>query len=350
MGLPLTLIPKEVAMQRAMFQEPLEEKAVRCHLCAHRCTIAPGRRGVCRVRENRNGTLYSLVYGRLVSGNADPIEKKPIFHLLPGSLSYSIATAGCNFRCRHCQNFSISQYPRLHGGEIPGDTASPAEVVAAAKATGCASISYTYIEPTIFIEFALETAQLAKQHGLKNVFVSNGYTSPEASRALAPVLDANNIDLKSFNDRFYREICGARLQPVLDTIALQKKLGVWIEVTTLLIPGLNDSDDELREIASFLANISPEIPWHVTRFHPTFELTDRPPTPAATLRRAREIGLAQGLQYVYTGNLPGEQGENTYCPACQTCVVERSGFFRVQTRLREGHCTACGALLAGIWQ
>ncbi len=337
-------------MHQAMFQEPAGTVAVRCRLCAHQCTILPGRRGVCGVRENQQGTLATLVYGRLVAGNADPIEKKPIFHLLPGSLSYSIATVGCNFRCRHCQNFSISQYLRMHNGTVAGEEQTPEQVVAAARASGCASISYTYNEPTIFLEFALDTARLARAAGLKNVFVSNGYTSPEASRELAPVLDANNIDLKSFSDRFYREVCGARLQPVLDTIALQKRLGVWIEVTTLVIPDLNDSDDELRDIASFLANVDPDIPWHVTRFHPDFELADRPPTPVATLRRAREIGLEQGLRYVYLGNVAGEQGESTHCPACQACVIERRGIFCVRTHLEDGCCPACGARLAGIWR
>jgi len=337
-------------MHQAMFQEPLDEGVVRCLLCAHRCTIRPGRRGLCRVRENRDGILYSLVYGRLVSGNADPIEKKPIFHLLPGTLSYSIATVGCNFRCRHCQNFSISQYPRRHRGEIPGGTVPPEEVVAAARASGCASISYTYIEPTIFLEFALDTARLARAAGLRNIFVSNGYTSEEASRAIAPFLGANNIDLKSFSDAFYRKICGARLQPVLDAIVLMKELGVWVEVTTLVIPGLNDSEAELADIAGFIAGVDRNIPWHVTRFHPTFELTDRPPTPAATLRRARDAGLAAGLKYVYTGNLPGDDGENTFCPQCGSCLIERTGFIARQSGIREGICRNCGEKIAGVWE
>jgi len=339
-------------MHEARFYTVEDEKTgeVRCNLCAHRCRIKDGRRGICGVRENRGGTLHSLVYGRLVSGNADPVEKKPLFHFHPGSLTWSIATVGCNFRCRHCQNFEISQPPARNRGAITGRETSPAAVVEAALAAGCSSISYTYVEPTIFMEFALDCAELASKAGLKNIFVSNGYTSEEASRAIAPFLGANNIDLKSFSDAFYRKICGARLQPVLDAIVLMKELGVWVEVTTLVIPGLNDSEAELADIAGFIAGVDRNIPWHVTRFHPTFELTDRPPTPAATLRRARDAGLAAGLKYVYTGNLPGDDGENTFCPQCGSCLIERTGFIARQSGIREGICRNCGEKIAGVWE
>lgn len=339
-------------MREADFYTPLAQnsKEVQCFLCSHRCRIKDGKRGICHVRENRGGMLFSLVYGRLVSENVDPIEKKPLFHLLPGSLSYSIATVGCNFRCRHCQNFDISQYPILSpGSAIPGDIRTPTEVVAAALASGCKSIAYTYIEPTIFMEFALETAELAHGAGLKNVFVSNGYTSPEATRKLAPLLDGNNIDLKAFTEKFYHEVCGAHLAPVLDTIRLMKELGVWVEVTTLVIPGWNDSDQELRDIALFIQGIDPDIPWHVTRFHPTFKMTDRSATPVATLRRARDIGQQAGLTYVYEGNVPGEGGENTFCPACGQLVIERFGFQIRAAALRNGACHHCGHKLAGVF-
>lgn len=338
-------------MQEARFYQVHDaaKRQVRCHLCAHSCIINNGKRGFCQVRENREGTLYSLNYGRLVSENIDPIEKKPIFHLLPGSISYSIATVGCNFRCKHCQNYEISQYPRLYGGEIAGTLRTPAEVVAAAKAAGCQSISYTYVEPTIFYEFAYDCAQLAHAEGIKNIFVSNGYTGPEATRELAPILAANNIDLKAFTDTFYKEVCSAKLQPVLDTIALMHQLGVWVEVTTLIIPGWNDSEEELKDIADFVSGISPEIPWHVTRFWPTYQMTDRPPTPHETLRKAREIGLNAGLKYVYVGNVPDMAGENTYCPQCGKMVIERSGFSILANRLEHGHCPACGAMMAGVW-
>ena len=336
-------------METARFYRQLKEQSVQCFLCPHHCRIAPGKRGICQVRENRDGMLYSLNYGRLISEHIDPIEKKPIFHLLPGSLSYSIATVGCNFRCLHCQNYEISQYPRLHHGELAGAERTPAEVVAAARAAGCQSISYTYVEPTIFYEFAFDTAKLAHEAGLKNIFVSNGYMGPEAAREIAPYLAADNIDLKAFTDKFYKEVCGARLQPVLDTIKLMKELGVWLEITTLIIPGWNDSDAELKDIAGFIAALSPDIPWHVSRFWPTYRMLDRPPTPAETLRRAREIGLAAGLNYVYVGNIRDADGENTKCPQCRQAVIERNGFQITANRLQDGNCPACGTAIAGVF-
>ena len=322
---------------------------VRCLLCHHNCLIGEGRRGICKVRENRGGILYSLNYGRLISENIDPIEKKPLFHLLPGSLSYSIATVGCNFHCKHCQNYEISQYPHRHAGDIPGTERTPAEVVESAQRSGCQSISYTYVEPTIFYEFALDTARLAQAAGLKNIFVSNGYTGPEATKELAPYLDANNIDLKAFTDKFYKEVCGARLQPVLDTIRLMKELGVWLEITTLVIPGWNDSEGELTEIARFIKSISPDIPWHVTRFWPTYKMTDRPSTPHQTLVRAREIGLSEGLRYVYVGNIPGDTGENTYCPNCGKLIIERTGFALTQHNMAGASCKYCKTPIPGIF-
>ena len=338
-------------MKEAAFYETLDPESglVRCNLCNHRCRIKKGGCGICRVRENHDGKLVSLVYGHLISENVDPIEKKPIFHLLPGSLSMSIATVGCNFRCLHCQNYDISQYPRLNGEVPPGRSRTPHEVVDAALRYGCKSISYTYVEPTIFYEFAYDTALLAREAGLKNIFVSNGYTSPEATRQIAPVLDANNIDLKAFSDKFYRDVCGAKLAPVLDTIRLMKELGVWVEVTTLIIPGWNDSNRELSEIAQFIKSVDADMPWHVTRFHPTFKMTDRPATPVETLRRARNIGLEAGLTYVYEGNVPGEGGENTYCPNCGGLVIQRFGFQCDQKNLAHGTCRSCGTKLAGIF-
>ena len=339
-------------MKVADFQRVIdaEKKSVECFLCNHHCHIKDGKRGICKVRENREGVLYSLVYGKLISQNVDPIEKKPLFHLLPGSLYYSIATVGCNFRCKHCQNYDISQYPRIHSGSIIGSNATPEQIVTSAQKHGCESISYTYIEPTIFFEFAYECAQLAHEKGIKNVFVSNGYTSPEATRKIAPLLDGNNIDLKAFTEKFYREVCGAKLAPVLDTIRLMKELGVWVEVTTLVIPGWNDTDAELKEIAQFIKGIDPEMPWHVTRFHPTFKMTDRGATPSFTLQRAREIGMAEGLKYVFVGNIPGEGGENTICPQCRETVVERMGFSILSQNLKNGGCGNCGEAIAGVFK
>ncbi len=336
-------------MHEALFYQRSDKDAVDCGLCCHRCHIPHGKRGRCGVRENRDGQLFSLVYGRLVSQNIDPIEKKPLFHFLPGSKSLSIATVGCNFQCLHCQNSQISQYPLLHHGEITGTICSPASVVDAAVRSGCASISYTYVEPTIFYEFAYDCAQLARAQGVKNVFVSNGFMTPEVSRHLAPVLDAINIDLKAFSDGFYQKICKARLEPVLENIRLLYQLGVWVEVTTLVIPGLNDSEDELRSIARFIKSVSVTMPWHVTGFYPTHKMLDRPATPVATLHKAREIGLSEGLLNVYEGNVPGSGGEDTRCPACGTPLILRSGFSCRPVGMVNGCCAACNQPIAGVW-
>lgn len=333
-------------MKEAMFYEHLGDGKIRCFLCAQHCTISPGKRGICAVRENIDGTLYSLVYGKVVARHIDPIEKKPLFHFHPGSRSYSIATVGCNFRCLHCQNYDISQYPKVYP-DIPGEEMTPEDVVREAELTGCKSISYTYTEPTIFFEFAYDCAKLAHEKGIKNVFVSNGYTSPEATRAIAPYLDGNNIDLKG-DDTFYKKIAGARLQPVLDTIKLMKELGVWVEITTLIIPGYNDSDDFLTWVAEFIRSVDPAMPWHVTQFYPTYKLIDQPRTPVSTLRRAREIGIRVGLRYVYEGNVPGEGGENTYCPQCGELLIERFGFSLTTIRMKDAKCIRCGTKIDGI--
>ncbi|MBI3592990.1 MAG: AmmeMemoRadiSam system radical SAM enzyme, partial [Nitrospirae bacterium] len=305
-----------------------------------------GKRGICSVRENRDGVLYSLVYGKVVARHIDPIEKKPLFHFYPGSRSYSIATVGCNFRCMHCQNYEISQYPKQHP-DIPGEDMTPEQIVREAELTGCKSISYTYTEPTIFFEFAYDCARLAHEKGIKNVFVSNGYTSPEAAKLIAPYLDANNIDLKG-DDAFYKRIAGARLQPVLDTIKLMKELGVWVEVTTLIIPDHNDSDDFLKWVAEFIKSVDPAMPWHVTQFYPTYKLLDKPRTPIKTLRRAKDIGMKAGLKYVYEGNVPGEGGENTFCPSCGELLIDRFGFTLTAVKMKESKCSKCGAQIDGI--
>ena len=339
-------------MHEADFYEKIDAESglLRCHLCNHHCRIKRGNLGICQVRENLDGRLYSLVYGKIITENIDPIEKKPLFHLLPGSRSYSIATVGCNFRCLHCQNYDISQYRRPNNEIPPGRDRTPQQIVDAALQYGCKSISYTYIEPTVFFEFAYDTAVLAHEAGLKNIFVSNGYTSPEATRKIAPYLDANNIDLKGFTEKFYHEVCGAKLAPVLETIRLMKELGVWVEITTLLIPGWNDSTQELHNIAEFIKEIDADIPWHVTRFHPTYKMKDRPPTPIETLRRARETGITTGLTYVYEGNAPGEGGENTYCPTCGKIVIKRTGFAADTANLTNGACRNCKHPLPGIFE
>jgi pyruvate formate lyase activating enzyme len=335
-------------MKQAMFQESREGKNVQCSLCSHRCLIPPDRRGICAVRENRDGILYSLVYDKVISQNIDPIEKKPLFHVLPGSLSYSIATPGCNFRCRHCQNADISQFPADRGGALVGKSVAASSIVESALAYRCSSIAYTYTEPTIYFELAYDTARLAHDAGLKNVFVTNGYITPEALQMIRPYLHAANIDLKGFRDDFYRHICGAKLQPVLDAIRLYKEYGIWIEITTLVIPGQNDSNEDLTGIARFIKSVGEDVPWHVSRFHPTYKLLDQPITPRETLARARQIGLEAGLRYVYEGNIPGE-GEDTMCPNCGQTVIERIGFSVESVHMDSGKCGHCGSKIDGVW-
>ncbi|WP_224982694.1 AmmeMemoRadiSam system radical SAM enzyme [Geomonas agri] len=334
-------------MKEALFFHREEGNAVRCYLCRFGCHIADGARGICAVRENRHGTLYSLVYGKLCAEHVDPIEKKPLFHVMPGTMSYSIATVGCNFHCRHCQNYTISQIER--GAPITGTGRSPLEIVQRARDTGCRSISYTYTEPTVFFEFAYDTAILAKEAGLSNVFVTNGYISKEALSMIAPCLDAANIDLKGFSESFYRDVVHARLSEVLDSIIEYRRQGIWLELTTLIIPGLNDSEAELQGIAQFIVtNLGIDTPWHVTQFYPTYQLTDRPRTPVETLRKARDIGRAAGLNYVYEGNVPGEGGENTWCPSCSALLIKRYGFTIDTNRIHNGACPECGATIAGL--
>lgn len=333
----------------AYLYEPLKDRSVKCKLCRHRCIIQNGRRGICHVRENKEGVLNALVYGKLIARHVDPIEKKPFFHLLPGSLSYSIAAVGCNFKCLFCQNADIAQMPSDHSGMIMGDRCTPEEVVDSALRADCKSIAYTYTEPTVNFEFAVDTARLARDKGLLNVFVSNGYMTPEALRMISPCLDAANVDLKAFDDAFYKRYCGARLEPVRETLIDMKAMGIFVEVTTLLIPGLNDHPAELERLAAFLAeSLGAETPWHISRFHPTYRLTDRPPTPLATLAMARDIGIAAGLQYVYLGNVPGKDGESTYCPRCGQMVIERWGFSVRKNFVENGLCRFCGARIAGV--
>ena len=335
-------------MKEAMFYKKLGENLVQCNLCNHRCRIADKKRGICGVRENRNGTLYSLVYGRLVATHVDPIEKKPLYHFLPGTKSYSIATVGCNFRCKNCQNWEISQSPKpekpISGRDVPVD-----KTVEAAERTGCVSIAYTYTEPVIFMEDAYDTSRIAVEKGIKNVFVTNGYITEKALKKISPYLHAANIDLKSYSDEFYRENCGASVEPVLKSIELHKGYDIWIEITTLVIPGLNDSEENFSQIAEFLRSLGPEIPWHISRFYPSYYLIDLPPTPIKTLRKARKIGMEAGLQHVYIGNAPGE-GENTHCHICGQLLIDRHGYSINKIDIVDSRCPKCDAKIEGIWQ
>ncbi|NOX44487.1 MAG: AmmeMemoRadiSam system radical SAM enzyme [Caldiserica bacterium] len=335
-------------MHEAMLWEPFGDRRVRCNLCAHRCVIAAGGRGICAVRENRDGTLYSLVYGRVVSVALDPIEKKPLFHFLPGADALSLATVGCNFRCEFCQNHHISQYPRDHGGRIAGERVEPEEIARQARNSGAPVIAYTYTEPTVFFEFAYEVAKRAHALGIRNVFVTNGYMTREALDEITPYLDGANVDLKAFREETYRRYMGATLQPVLDTIEGMNQRGIWVEVTTLIIPGINDSEEELRWIAEFIRGVSPDIPWHISRFFPAYRMHSHPPTPLSALVRAWEIGREVGLNYVYLGNVPG-QGEDTVCPSCGEVLIRRYGFLVEGNALSEGACPRCGAHIPGVW-
>lgn len=333
-------------LKEALLYKKLDNNRVSCFLCSHRCLITDNKFGICGVRQNISGVLYTHAYGGLVANNIDPIEKKPIFHMLPGSKSYSIATYGCNFRCSFCQNWQISQKNKADSLSIGLHPVSPREVVSEAKKYNCKSISYTYTEPTIFFEYAYEIAKIAKKEGLYNIFVTNGYMTTDALVMIAPYLDAANVDLKFFKDDSYLKTCGAHLEPVLETIRLMHKLKVWIEITTLIIPSQNDSEEELKSIANFLAQTDKGIPWHISRFHPDYEMSDVSATPIAKLKEAYKIALDAGLRYVYTGNIPQE--ENTFCYSCGKCVIRRFGFEVLENKLKDSRCSYCASTIDGV--
>jgi pyruvate formate lyase activating enzyme len=334
-------------MKEALLYEQLSNGQVRCHLCAHGCVIDEGKRGLCQVRQNRQGKLHTLVYGHPIARHVDPIEKKPLFHFFPGSKAYSLAAPGCNFRCRWCQNWEISEMPRRQRIVLDQQD-GPEDIVDDAEATASWSIAYTYTEPTIFFEYAYDIARLADARGIHNVIVTNGYMTEEMLETFHPYVDAANVDLKSFRDETYRKYVGGRLRPVLDNLKAMQRLGIWVEVTMLIVPGLNDDPAELNEAAQFLAEeLGPQTPWHLSRFHPAHRMSDTPPTPVATLELAQRIGRDAGLRYVYMGNLPNEQ--NTYCHRCKALLVCRSPFGVVEDRVTEkGRCPDCQSPVAGI--
>ena len=338
---------KKLKIKRhAPHREEVSGAVVQCRNCPHYCSLSPGQRGICGVRENIDGKLYALNYRKVIAVNIDPIEKKPFFHFLPGSYSLSIATVGCNFACKNCQNWDISQ--GFKGAkEIPGEDLSPEELVKLAKKNKLPGISYTYTEPTIFLEYALDTMKLAKKAGLKNNFVSNGFMTEESAKLVIPYLDANNIDLKSFSDEFYKSNCGGRLKPVLDTAKLMKKSGVWVEITTLVIPTLNDSEEMFKKIAKFIKEeLGAETPWHVSQFSGaiSWKLQRIPDTPVETLEKAWKIGKEAGLKYVYTGNVPGLPSEDTFCPKCGALAIDRTNYM-IHRHDKNGKCPKCKANL-----
>ncbi|MGE4557942.1 MAG: AmmeMemoRadiSam system radical SAM enzyme [Desulfovibrionaceae bacterium] len=336
-------------MNEARLWKRQKGDTVQCRLCSHYCVIPAGERGRCGVRENQAGTLMTLVYDRVAAINLDPVEKKPLYHFMPGSATLSLGTNGCNLNCSFCQNSDLSQTPRQFG-RVEGQAVSPQRLVDAALARGAASVSYTYSEPTVFFELMADTASLAHEQGLRNIMVSNGFMSRECLDELAGLIDAANIDLKAFSEAFYKEQCGGALKPVLENLKTIRSLGWWLEVTTLVIPGLNDSEPELRDLARFIHDeLGSETPWHVSRFHPTFRLSDCASTPTSTLERAWEIGRDAGLSFVYVGNVPGAQANSTFCPDCGSMLLDRQGCWFRSTSMSDGRCGECGREIAGEW-
>jgi pyruvate formate lyase activating enzyme len=334
---------------KARLWKQLKDGVVQCRLCNHYCTIKPGKRGKCGVRENQDGILYALNYGKIAAMGLDPVEKKPLYHFQPGTQTFSFATMGCNFNCTFCQNWSLSQPPR-EDGQIKGQILTPEQLVSEAIRQKAASISYTYSEPTIFFEIMQDTARLAKAKGLKNIMVSNGFMSRECLDELAPLINAINVDLKCFTEDFYQEISGARLQPVLENLKyIKHTLGWWLEITTLLIPGKNDSLAELDKLTDFLANeIGIDTPWHISRFHPDYKMSGVSATQSDSLKDAYGMGKSKGLKYVYIGNMPGMNQQHTACPGCNNLLIDRSGFTSTRPSIKNGECENCGEKIDGI--
>lgn len=335
------------AVVEARYYQKLPGKLVQCKLCPRECVVPPGDRGYCRVRENRGGTYYSLVHSRVVAAHIDPVEKKPFFHFLPGSLALSVATAGCNVNCKFCQNWEISQ---ARPEELRSIKLPPRELAARAKENGCPLLAYTYSEPTVFNEYVVDAAEAGHAVGLRSVVVSNGFIQQEPLKKLCQSVDAIKTDVKAFSEKYYREVVRGELKPVLDTLATVRKHGRWSEIVYLVVPTLNDSDAEFRDLARWIkSELGPDMPIHFTRFHPLYLLKNLPPTPVETLERAKAVADAEGLQYVYIGNVPGHPGENTYCPKCRRLLIERAGFTIRQLHVRKGQCEYCHQAIPGVW-
>lgn len=345
-------------MQEAVLYKKLNSGKVKCLACNWYCEISDSKTGICSVRGNKDGKLYLLTYGKVTAVHIDPVEKKPLFHFLPGTEIFSIGTFGCNFGCEFCQNWSISQASKSTNKDFDKvkkfiDKSSRelpvSEVINICRERNIPSIAYTYNEPTIFSEYAYDIAKEAKKYNIKNVYVSNGFLSKETLDFMGKCLDGINIDLKAFREETYRKICKAKLPEVLDTIKEVARRKIWVEITTLVVHGLNDSEEELKQIANFIASVGKDIPWHVTAFHPDYKMTDRNSTPIKTLEMAHDIGIKTGLRYVYTGNVPGMDYESTYCPNCHELLIKRWGMSVEENRLEKGKCSKCGTKIAGIW-
>lgn len=333
---------------KARYYDKLPKNRVKCRLCPWECTVEPGDRGICQVRANRDGIYHSLVYGRVAAHHVDPIEKKPLFHFHPASTAFSVATAGCNVECKFCQNWELAQ---RKPEELNSVVMSPNKLARTAAGAGCVSLAYTYNEPTIFTEFMIDTAAESRSLGLRNVVISNGFINPAPLRDLCKVIDAYKVDLKSFRESYYADVVSGQLAPVLRSLEILKEEQVWTEIVYLIVPTLNDSDAEIRDMTKWVfQTLGPDVPVHFSRFYPQYKLRNLPPTPTSTLMRARKIGLDSGLHYVYLGNIPGNEGECTYCPACGEVVIGRTGY-RVNTlALSDGRCRHCGEVIPGVWQ
>jgi len=341
------LSPDKAKPHEAKFYDKLIEKEVQCTLCPRRCQVEDGKRGYCEVRENRDGRYYSLVYGYPVAVHNDPIEKKPFFHVYPGGRALSIATVGCNIECKFCQNWDISQ-AKPEDVDIP--FVSPKRIVESATRAKARAIAYTYSEPTIFYEYMYDCARLGKDAGFANVMISNGFMAEQPLKELAPLMTAIKVDLKAFTDEFYESICDGYLDPIKETLQRLAAMNVWFEIVVLTIPTLNDDADDIKRMSEWIVKeLGPDVPVHFTRFHATYKLRNLPRTPPRTLHMARQTAMAQGCNYVYTGNLPGGDGEHTYCPQCKTAVVRRYGHMLLSNVLKDGRCPKCGKVIPGVW-
>lgn len=334
-------------LREAMYYTRLDETAVQCDLCPRRCTLSNGQRGFCRVREPKDGVLYTLAYGRSCATHIDPIEKKPLFHFLPSTQAFSIATAGCNFRCKCCQNWQISQ---ARPEDVENTDLSPSEVVAQAARNNCPTIAYTYTEPAVFYEYMLDTSKIAKARGIRNMYHSNGSLNPKAVEELSLYIDAANIDLKGFTQEFYTEMTAGYLETVLNTLKVLKKNRVWVEITNLVVPTMNDDMAKIKEMCLWIHdNLGPDVPVHFARFWPQYKMTSLYPTPVETLEAARGAALGAGIRYAYIGNVPGTIAENTFCHQCKKPVIKRSGYFVLSNDILNGKCRYCGADIPGVW-
>ena len=344
----LGFVYASVKEKEALYYKTLKDNIIQCLHCPHKCIVKDGKRGFCRIKENRKGKFYNIVYAKLCAVHIDPIEKKPFFHFLPGSRSLSIATVGCNLRCKFCQNWQISQAApeQVQAVDLP-----PRDIALKAVQTKSLSIAYTYTEPMVFYEFVLDTAIIAKSNGIKNVMHTNGYINPVPLRRICTHIDAINVDLKAFTEEYYAQVCAGSLKHVLENlIIIKKETGVWLELTNLIVPSLNDNPDEIKKMCEWIyKNLGPDVPIHFSRFFPIYKLSTLPPTPVSTLESARDIAIESGLKFAYIGNLPGNPAESTYCPKCKKELIKRAGYTILKNVLNKNKCPYCNESIAGVF-